>query len=82
MEVIMLTSRRVSFLLAVFLLPVHSAVAAPLGRSFTYQGQLSQSGTPVDGTVHLRFSLWDAAGTGDPPTAARRSDPARSSGTF
>ncbi len=37
------------------------ASAAPLGRSFTYQGQLSQSGAPVDGTVHLRFSLWDAA---------------------
>lgn len=44
------------------------APAAPLGRSFTYQGQLSQSGVPVEGTVTLRFSLWDAAGSGDPPT--------------
>jgi hypothetical protein len=44
------------------------AVATPLGRSFTYQGELNQSGTPVDGTVHLRFSLWDAAGAGTPPT--------------
>ncbi|HEX7880316.1 MAG TPA: hypothetical protein VF720_12955 [Candidatus Eisenbacteria bacterium] len=42
--------------------------AAPLGRSFTYQGKLSQAGTPVTGAVTLRFSLWDAAGTGDPPT--------------
>lgn len=42
--------------------------AAPLGRSFTYQGQLSQSGVPLDGLVHLRFSLWDAPGTGEPPT--------------
>ena len=44
------------------------AVAAPLGRSFTYQGELNQSGSPITGTVHLRFSLWDAAGTGTPPT--------------
>jgi hypothetical protein len=44
------------------------AAAAPLGRSFTYQGQLQQAGAPVDGVVSLRFSLWDAAGTGDPPS--------------
>lgn len=43
------------------------ASAAPLGAAFTYQGQLSQSGTPVNGTVNLRFSLWDAAGSGSPP---------------
>jgi len=45
-----------------------AATAAPLGRSFTYQGQLQQSGVPVEGTVSLRFSLWDAAGSGEPPT--------------
>lgn len=50
-----------------FLLPA-VAVATPLSRSFTYQGQLNQSGNPMTGTVHLRFSLWDAAGTGNPPT--------------
>jgi hypothetical protein len=50
-----------------FLVPA-VAVAVPLGSSFTYQGDLSQSGIPVTGTVHLRFSLWDAAGTGVPPT--------------
>jgi hypothetical protein len=54
--------------LAPLLLRALVVTAAPLGRSFTYQGQLSQSGVPVDGTVTLRFSLWDAAGTGDPPT--------------
>ncbi len=47
--------------------PVPSA-AAPLGRGFTYQGQLQQSGVPMEGTVTLRFSLWDAAGAGTPPT--------------
>lgn len=45
--------------------PAH---AAALGRGFTYQGQLQQAGVPVDGAVSLRFSLWDAAGAGEPPT--------------
>lgn len=59
---------RVFCALIVTLLVPALAPAAPLSRSFTYQGQLSQNGTPVNGTAHLRFSLWDAAGTGDPPT--------------
>ncbi|MFN8586850.1 MAG: hypothetical protein U0704_03535 [Candidatus Eisenbacteria bacterium] len=44
-----------------------AAAAAPLGHGFTYQGQLQQGGVPVNGTVSLSFSLWDAAGTGTPP---------------
>ncbi len=44
-----------------------SLAAAPLGHGFTYQGQLQQSGVPLEGTVTLRFSLWDAAGVGVPP---------------
>ncbi|MEO5617906.1 MAG: hypothetical protein ABIS67_09050 [Candidatus Eisenbacteria bacterium] len=44
------------------------AGAAPLGRGFTYQGQLNQSGTPVNSTVSFRFSLWADAGTGSPPS--------------
>lgn len=39
----------------------------PLGTAFTYQGQLKENGAPIDGTAHLRFSLWDAAGNGSPP---------------
>src|SRR5205085_6273262 len=59
-----------SFLAALssILLIAAIASATPLGRSFTYQGELRQSGTPVNGTVNLRFSLWDAPGTGTPPT--------------
>lgn len=40
----------------------------PLGTAFTYQGQLKENGVPKDGPVHLRFSMWDAAGSGAPPT--------------
>lgn len=42
--------------------------ASPLGPAFTYQGELRESGNPMTGTVHLRFSLWDEPGTGSPPT--------------
>jgi len=63
----MLTKRLIAALSSILLIPA-LASAAPLERSFTYQGELSQSGVPVNGTVHLRFSLWDAPGTGDPPT--------------
>jgi len=60
-------------LLAALLMPyARPATAAPFGRAFTYQGQLSQSGVPVEGTVILRFSLWDAAGSGSPPTGGNQ----------
>ena len=55
-------------LAALLLVQVGHASATPLGRSFTYQGQLKQAGVPVEGAVTLRFSLWDAAGSGDPPS--------------
>lgn len=55
-------------LAALLLAPAGLATAAPLAGTFTYQGQLSQAGVPIDGAVTLRFSLWDAAGAGEPPT--------------
>ncbi len=40
-------------------LPGTRSQATPLGNTFTYQGYLQQDGKPFNGTVRLRFSLWD-----------------------
>ena len=50
------------------LLMAHSQTcgAAALGTGFTYQGQLRQSGSPVNGTVDLDFSLWNDPTATDP----------------
>jgi len=37
-----------------------SAPQAPVGDTFTYQGQLKQNGAPVNGTCDFQFSLWDS----------------------
>ena len=37
---------------------------APLGSAFTYQGNLSDAGTPVNGLADMRFSLWTAQAPG------------------
>ncbi len=41
-----------------------TAVAAPMGTAFTYQGQLKQAGVPVDGQADFRFRLYDAQAGG------------------
>src|SRR5262245_11295241 len=40
------------------------AQAQPLGTTFTYQGQLSNSGSPAGGLHDMRFRLYDAAAAG------------------
>jgi len=40
----------------------------PVGLGFTYQGQVLTGNTPLTGTADFQFTLWDAAGLGDPPT--------------
>ncbi len=41
------------------------AFAAPAGTAFTYQGKLTNSGAPVNGTCALSFGLWDAVSAGN-----------------
>jgi len=41
--------------------------AVPLDQTFVYQGQVKSDGEPINGTVDLRFTLFDAAGVGVPP---------------
>ena len=41
-----------------------SIVAAPLGNEFTYQGVLSDAGTPASGDFDFRFYLYDAESGG------------------
>ncbi len=41
------------------------SLAQPLGTSFTYQGRLNHSNSPVSGVVEFRFTLWDAASGGN-----------------
>ena len=42
------------------------AGAAPVGSAFTYQGQLTERGSPADGTYDLQLSLFDAPSGGNP----------------
>src|SRR5512140_886041 len=43
---------------------VNSAAAATLTSTFTYQGQLINSGSPVNNTCDFQFSLYDALSAG------------------
>src|SRR5262245_29107869 len=48
----------------VLLAGVPGAVAQPVGTAFTYQGRLTDAGTPASGTFDLQFTLFDAAASG------------------
>jgi len=42
--------------------------SSPVGTAFTYQGQLTSAGAPVNSLCEMTFKLFDEAGTGVPPT--------------
>lgn len=48
---------------ALFVAPL---LAAPMSTEFTFQGQLKQNGAPMNGSVGIRATLWDAASGGAP----------------
>jgi hypothetical protein len=51
------------WLLCALLLGVGSGAWAQ-GTAFTYQGRLDESGNPANGSYDVRFSIYDAAGSG------------------
>jgi len=53
-----------SCVLAACLLCAASALATPLGSDFTYQGQLTDNGSPASGLYDLQFALFVAASGG------------------
>ncbi len=55
---------------SLFCQPQMAAAQVPVGTQFTYQGVLKNSGVPLNGTVDLRFTLWDAAVGGNQIGAA------------
>ncbi len=52
------------YLLLIYLLCPVGLLAEPLSTAFTYQGQLSDAGSPADGSFDLSFTLFDAATDG------------------
>ncbi len=63
---------RMSIVVACLLFIGTSARAAPVGSAFIYQGRMVQGGQPADGAFDFTFTLWDSAGTGDPPAGGNQ----------
>ena len=51
---------------------VGTSSSAALGTDFTYQGQLTYGGVPVNSACDFQFSLWDAQGSGSPPAGGNQ----------
>jgi len=62
----MTTSLRTLIIIAIVLILSSGPAAAQQagGTAWTYQGQLTQSGSPVTGTCDFQFALYDAASSG------------------
>ena len=57
------SSRRLLLLIALLLMSANSAVL-PQTTTFTYQGRLTDGGTPANGIYDLQFALFDSASSG------------------
>ena len=51
------------FIIAIAMLA--GSVAAQTDTTFTYQGELTESGTPANGSYNMDFALWDALSGGN-----------------
>ena len=63
------------FLLVCFLASDRTGVSAQTPTTFTYQGKLSDSGAPANGTYDLEFKLYDAANAQVGSTVTREDVP-------
>ena len=81
-------SRSLSVLVcAVFVVLIATLPALAQATSFSYQGRLTDSGTPANGNYDFQFTLWDAssAGTQQPqpnPVTVTRANVSVSNGAF
>ncbi len=61
---------RIALALMIFAGSASSVHAQPISRGFTYQGELRNSGTPLEGAADVRFTLWTAESGGSQIGAA------------
>jgi hypothetical protein len=52
--------RQCHLFLVLLLVLINASAVCAQTTSFTYQGRLSDGGTPANGTYDLRFALWDS----------------------
>ncbi|HZX92795.1 MAG TPA: hypothetical protein VFE67_19320 [Rudaea sp.] len=74
--------RYLSCVLAMCLLCAGSALATPLGSDFTYQGQLTDNGSPANGHYDLQFALFVAASGGSAVDTITLTDQSISGGSI
>lgn len=55
---------RIQFLFVLLTVLCAGAVSHAQTSNFTYQGKLTDSGTPANGNYDLQFGLWDSASGG------------------
>ena len=61
-----------ALILAATIVAIFAASAVAQTTAFTYQGRLSEAGTPVTGTRYFRFTLFDETNTPIPGAFASR----------